>query len=99
MGTPKEPNQDNQGVFWDLISLLNPRSFGTRMKLMKTIYSLILTILLSPLAWSQSTNLKVGDKAPDFELQDQDGNAVRLSDFSGKKNVALAFYVFAFTRG
>ncbi len=69
------------------------------MKLMKTIYSLILTILLSPLAWSQSTNLKVGDKAPDFELQDQDGNAVRLSDFSGKKNVALAFYVFAFTRG
>ena len=69
------------------------------MKLMKTMYSLILTILLSPLAWSQSTNLKVGDKAPDFELQDQDGNAVRLSDFSGKKNVALAFYVFAFTRG
>lgn len=69
------------------------------MKLMKTIYSLIVAMLLSPLAWSQSTNLKVGDKAPDFELQDQDGNAVRLSDFLGKKNVALAFYVFAFTRG
>lgn len=69
------------------------------MKLMKTIYSLIVTMLLSPLAWSQSTNLKVGDKAPDFELQDQDGNAVRLSDFLGEKNVALAFYVFAFTRG
>ena len=69
------------------------------MKFMKTIYSLIVTMLLSPLAWSQSTNLKVGDKAPDFELQDQDGNAVRLSDFLGKKNVALAFYVFAFTRG
>jgi len=69
------------------------------MNFMKTIYSLVLTILLSPLAWSQSTDLKVGDKAPDFELQDQDGNAVRLSDFSGKKNVALAFYVFAFTRG
>ena len=69
------------------------------MNFMKAIYSLVLTILLSPLAWSQSTNLKVGDKAPDFELQDQDGNAVRLSDFSGKKNVALAFYVFAFTRG
>ena len=43
------------------------------MNFMKTIYSLVLTILLSPLAWSQSTNLKVGDKAPDFELQDQDG--------------------------
>jgi peroxiredoxin len=69
------------------------------MKIMKTIYSLVLTIFLSPLVWSQSTNLNVGDEAPDFELQDQDGNAVRLSDFSGKKNVALAFYVFAFTRG
>ena len=66
---------------------------------MKTIYSLILTTLLSPLALSQSTNLKIGDKAPDFELQDQDGNAVRLTDFLDKKNVTLAFYVFAFTRG
>ncbi len=56
-------------------------------------------MVFSPLAWSQSTTLEVGDKAPDFELQDQDGNAVRLSEFSGKKNVALAFYVFAFTRG
>ncbi len=56
-------------------------------------------VLLSPLAWSQSTLLKVGDKAPDFELQDQDRNTVRLSDFAGKKNVALAFYVLAFTRG
>ncbi len=52
------------------------------MQRMKTPYSLVLTILLSPLVWSQSTNLEVGDKAPDFELQDQDGNAVRLSDFS-----------------
>ena len=69
------------------------------MNRMKILNSLILMIVLSPLAWSQSTNLEVGDKAPDFELQDQDGKAVRLSDFSGKKNVALAFYVFAFTRG
>ena len=66
---------------------------------MKILKALIMTMVFSPLAWSQSTTLEVGDKAPDFELQDQDGNAVRLSDFSGKKNVALAFYVFAFTRG
>ncbi len=43
--------------------------------------------------------IKVGDKAPDFTLTDQNGNKVSLKDFSGKKNVVLAFYVFAFTDG
>ena len=43
--------------------------------------------------------LKVGDKAPDFTLPDQNGNKVKLSDFLGKKNVVLAFYVLAFTGG
>lgn len=35
--------------------------------------------------------LEVGQKAPDFTLQDQDGNSVSLSDFLGKK-VVLYFY-------
>ena len=35
--------------------------------------------------------LEAGMKAPDFELNDQNGNAVRLSDFAGKK-VVLYFY-------
>jgi cytochrome oxidase Cu insertion factor (SCO1/SenC/PrrC family) len=48
---------------------------------------------------SPSSTLKVGDKAPDFELPDQNGKAVKLSEFQGKKNVVLAFYVFAFTGG
>ncbi len=43
--------------------------------------------------------VKVGELAPDFKLTDQNGKDVRLSDFRGKKNVALAFYVFAFTGG
>jgi len=51
------------------------------------------------------TNLKVGDPAPDFTLPSTivgaDGRGVRykLSDFKGKKNVVLAFYVLAFTGG
>jgi len=45
------------------------------------------------------TQLKVGDAAPDFELTDTEGQKVRLSDFRGKKNVVLAFYVLAFTGG
>jgi len=43
--------------------------------------------------------IKVGDVAPNFTLQDQNGNKVSLDQFKGKKNVALAFYVFAFTGG
>jgi peroxiredoxin len=46
-----------------------------------------------------ATSLKVGDKAPDFEINDTTGTKVKLSDFRGKKNVVLAFYVFAFTGG
>jgi cytochrome oxidase Cu insertion factor (SCO1/SenC/PrrC family) len=43
--------------------------------------------------------LKVGDMAPDFTLPDLAGKPVKLSDFRGKNNVVLAFYVFAFTGG
>ena len=35
--------------------------------------------------------LSVGDVAPDFEVNDQDGNPVKLSDYKGKK-VVLYFY-------
>ena len=46
---------------------------------------------------------KVGDMAPDFTLKHfDDGNElkdVKLSDYRGKKNVVLAFYIFAFTGG
>jgi cytochrome oxidase Cu insertion factor (SCO1/SenC/PrrC family) len=45
------------------------------------------------------TQLKVGDTAPDFTLTDTEGQKVSLSDFRGKKNVVLAFYVLAFTGG
>ncbi len=45
------------------------------------------------------TTLKVGDAAPEFSLRDTEGKEVKLSDFKGKKNVVLAFYVLAFTGG
>ena len=35
--------------------------------------------------------LNVGDDAPDFEVNDQDGQPVKLSDYKGKK-VVLYFY-------
>ena len=44
------------------------------------------------------TTLKVGDKAPNFEALDQDGNTIKLSDYKGKKLV-LFFYPKASTPG
>ena len=41
--------------------------------------------------------INVGDTAPDFELEDQNGKKVRLSQYKGKKNVLLAFFPFAFS--
>ncbi|MEU5534763.1 peroxiredoxin [Streptomyces sp. NPDC020362] len=41
--------------------------------------------------------IQVGDKAPDFELKDNHGRTVKLSDFRGDKNVVVLFYPFAFT--
>jgi peroxiredoxin len=46
--------------------------------------------------------IKVGDMAPDFTLLQYDGQGVKpvsLHDYRGKKKVALAFFVFAFTGG
>ena len=42
--------------------------------------------------------LKAGDKAPGFEARDQDGNIIKLNDFTGKK-VLIYFYPKANTPG
>ena len=42
--------------------------------------------------------IKPGDQAPEFELPDQDGSAVKLADFRGQR-VVLYFYPKADTRG
>jgi hypothetical protein len=45
---------------------------------------------------------KVGEMAPDFTLNYFDGNDLKkisLSEYRGKKNVVVAFFIFAFTGG
>ena len=67
----------------------------------------MLTVPLARQAGGQTSaqdqlKLRVGDEAPDFKLQYFNGNDlkdVHLSDYRGKKNVVLAFYIFAFTGG
>ena len=44
------------------------------------------------------TQLKAGDKAPDFKAKDEQGNIVSLTDYTGKKLV-LFFYPKASTPG
>ena len=42
--------------------------------------------------------VEVGKKAPDFALEDEAGNVVKLSDFQGKR-VVIFFYPKAMTSG
>lgn len=77
-----------------------------------TIYALLTllglaTVLAPPLRAQEKDKpapmkLKVGDMAPDFNLKYFDGAKVQdisLHEFRGKKNVVVAFFVFAFTGG
>ena len=41
--------------------------------------------------------VEIGEQAPDFELTDQHGTPVKLSDFRGSKNVVMVFYPLAFS--
>ncbi len=72
--------------------------------------ALAAAMLLPSALWAQQApakapeplKFKVGDTAPDFTLLYYDGQGVKkvsLHDYRGKKNVALAFFVFAFTDG
>ena len=69
---------------------------------------LLALLVMSAPAWGQGKQPegvsmpKVGDMAPEFKLNYFDGNDLKnvsLSEYRGKKNVVLAFYIFAFTGG
>jgi cytochrome oxidase Cu insertion factor (SCO1/SenC/PrrC family) len=53
----------------------------------------------APQGLNPQLKVHVGDEAPDFSLPDNNNKPVKLSDFRGKKNVVLAFFVAAFTGG
>lgn len=56
----------------------------------------------APPAAPPPLKLKVGDTVPDFTLRYFDGTQMKdisLHDYKGKKNVLLAFFIFAFTSG
>lgn len=48
---------------------------------------------------AEAAELKVGDKAPEFEMKGSDGKTYKLSQFKDKKAVVVAWYPKAFTGG
>ena len=80
-------------------------------RMMRRLGAVLLgTLLVGALSWpaltraagTEEMKLRVGDAAPDFKLQYFDGKDlkdVHLSDYRDKKNVVVAFYIFAFTGG
>ena len=67
-------------------------------KVLRAVVGALAVAVVVPML-AGAADLKVGDRAPEFTLPDQEGRVVKLSDFHGKKNVVLAFYVLAFTGG
>ena len=75
----------------------------------RLVFWLLAAAMICPLIEAQTNKLapqpmklKVGDVAPDFKLHYFDGSdlkEVSLSQYRGKSNVVLAFYIFAFTGG
>jgi len=57
----------------------------------KGLIKLILTFIIIGVAVAKNNELKIGDKAPDFTLQDQNKSEHTLSNYFGKKLVVY-FY-------
>jgi peroxiredoxin len=69
------------------------------MKALRLIAATIAFAVASPVhaEGPEAHLLGPGHPAPDFTLLSNEWKEVRLSDFRGKKNVVLVFYVLAFT--
>jgi AhpC/TSA family len=62
--------------------------------------SAFVAVLLSIGLWMlprPAPAVEVGDKAPDFTMHSTVEESLRLSDFQGKKNVLIFFFLAAFT--
>jgi peroxiredoxin Q/BCP len=64
---------------------------------MKRSYGWVIGLILLA-GWTGAAELKVGDAAPDFELQGSDGQTHSLSELTGR-TVVLAWFPKAFTSG
>lgn len=59
----------------------------------------LLLVCVPAMVHAADEGLKVGDAAPDFEMQGSDGKVYKLADFKGKKAFVIAWFPKAFTGG
>lgn len=69
------------------------------MRIMRLMIATLMLCALPTLAPAADGQLKVGDAAPEFEMQGSDGVTYKLSDFKGKRAFVLAWFPKAFTGG
>jgi peroxiredoxin len=88
------------GLFWEIRAChRNTCEKEFSMKALRLLGAVTVLALASS-AHAQAPTSRIlgpGDKAPDFTLLSNDWKEVKLSDFRGKKNVVVVFYVLAFT--
>ena len=65
---------------------------------MRTLHrSIVLTVLLSLTLAGLASGLEVGEKAPDFTLNNVEGKPVKLSELTAKGPVVIYTFIAAFT--
>ena len=63
------------------------------------VFGSVILGLFSTAVSAGSSDLTIGDQAPEFELPGSDDSTYRLADFRGKQVVVLAWFPKAFTGG
>jgi thioredoxin-dependent peroxiredoxin len=73
-----------------------------RVRILSTTATAIAAGLMTTMSRSEpaaAVTLRPGDRAPEFALVGSDGRVYRLSDFTGRRTVVLAWFPKAFTGG
>ena len=69
-----------------------------KMFVMSAAFGIATVAMCAQTPQTPDTGLKVGDRAPNFELKGSDGKTWRLSDLKGR-TVVIAWFPKAFTSG
>ena len=67
-------------------------ALNSRRGIMMRIHSFLAATVLASSGLALGAPVKVGDRAPDFELSDAEGRTYELSDFRGRSAVVLEFF-------
>ena len=78
---------------------MNPRASNRRATRFRVSVLLWVVAALTGIHGASALAAEVGEPAPDFRLKSTTGKPIALSDYRGKKNVVVQFYVLDFTPG